>query len=456
MAMASALGVGALFAACGGTDEPSPAATPPPPPPPAEQFTGELRVIGLGVDLIEPIRQLGERDLGFGLVFDVTDTVTLEQKVLTQPESFDVWSGYQHQYDKLWASDNFQPVDRSRITRWNQVSNIHRQGKLDLASTVCIFGDGDAPFRTLYVDPDRSGAWPSSKEAPPELQGEFIQWVGEDALATVGEEPPLTKGVPQNFNMDSVGYNGDVIQLEPTEISWGELFNEQWRGKVALVNEPGVDMQDAGNAAQALGLMEFGTLGNMTKQEIDGLTQIMIEFKKDGHFRAFWSTFDESVSLMSSGEVVIESMWSPAVALLVTLGINVRYAAPIEGFRGWASQQGIPAHVTDPMKLQAVYDYLNWWHSGEPGAIMMRQGYYNAVQEPSRAFVEPEEWDFWIEGQPAAKDLPGITGNVGDIKAGTIRDGGSFSDRSCRYSSWNSFFTETEHQVARWSEFLSA
>ena len=32
MAMASALGLGALFAACGGTDEPSPAATPPPPP----------------------------------------------------------------------------------------------------------------------------------------------------------------------------------------------------------------------------------------------------------------------------------------------------------------------------------------------------------------------------------------------------------------------------------------
>ena len=72
MAMASALGLGALFAACGGTDEPSPAPTPPPPPPPpppAEQFTGALRVIGLGVDLIEPIRQLGERDLGFGLVF---------------------------------------------------------------------------------------------------------------------------------------------------------------------------------------------------------------------------------------------------------------------------------------------------------------------------------------------------------------------------------------------------
>ena len=39
----------------------------------------------------------------------------------------------------------------------------------------------------------------------------------------------------------------------------------------------------------------------------------MTEFKKNGQFRAFWKTFDESVNLMASGEVVIQSMWSPAV-----------------------------------------------------------------------------------------------------------------------------------------------
>jgi Spermidine/putrescine-binding periplasmic protein len=39
----------------------------------------------------------------------------------------------------------------------------------------------------------------------------------------------------------------------------------------------------------------------------------MIGMKKGGHFRSFWSTFDQSVNLMASGEVVIQSMWSPAV-----------------------------------------------------------------------------------------------------------------------------------------------
>jgi putative spermidine/putrescine transport system substrate-binding protein len=158
---------------------------------------------------------------------------------------------------------------------------------------------------------------------------------------------------------------------------------------------------------------------------------------------------------MASGEVVIESMWSPAVAFLVTQGVNVKYAAPPEGFRGWSGGQGIAAHVTDPSKLQAVYDYLNWWLSGEPGGMMMRQGYYNAVQEPTREFVEPGEWDFWIDGKPAAEDLPGITGQVGDVKAGTVRDGGSFLDRACHYSSWNSHPEAEEYMLTNWNSFIA-
>ena len=433
MATAAALGLGTLFAACGGddssaepaapapsddpapapapSDDPAPAPAPSddPAPPPAdfEPFTGTLNVTGLGVDLIDPIKEIAERDLGFTLAFDVTDTITSQQKILTQPESVDVWSGYCHEYDRIWPSGNLMPIATADITEWAKISNIHKVGKLDPASTVCTYGEGDAFFRQMYVDPDKSGTWQSSPEVIEELQGEAIQWVDEVTGETVGDEPPFIKGVPQNFNMDSIGYNQDVIPGEPETISWGELFNESYQGQVALLADPSIAYQDAGNAAKALGLMEFGTLGNMTREEIDGLTQILLELKGKGHFRALWTTFDESVNLMASGEVVIESMWSPAVALLVIQGVNVRYAAPPEGFRGWGALTGLPTHLQDdPAKLDAAMRYVNWWHSGEPGAIMMRQGYYNAVQENTRQFAEPEEWDFWFGGQPAAKDLP--------------------------------------------------
>ncbi len=127
--------------------------------------------------------------------------------------------------------------------------------------------------------------------------------------------------------MDSMGYNGEVIQLEPNEVNWDQLLNPEWRGRVAVLNDPSIGMQDIGNAAVAAGMMEFEDLGNMTQDEIDGLIKILLDLKGKDQFRAFWTTFDESVTLMQSGEVVIESMWSPAVALLQSSGHPTRYAA---------------------------------------------------------------------------------------------------------------------------------
>jgi putative spermidine/putrescine transport system substrate-binding protein len=475
MGMASALGLGALFAACGGDDgggtaappaeappaEAPPAEAPPAEAPPAEEapaFTGTIRVLGLGVDLADnlPIRDMAQTDLGFQLEFQVTDTVTMEQKAITQPDSFDVFSGYHYQQDRVFPPGSLQPIEIAKITNWSQVTNVFRQGKVDPASATCTYGDGDAPFRKLYLDPDGTGAWAVSPETPQEGDLVPVQWTDESTGQPNGDEPLFCTGVPGNYNMDAMGYNTDVIAKEPNEVSWAELFNQSYNGRVALLGDPGIAMQDAANAAVALGLMEFGSLGNMTKEEIDGIMTILGDLKSNGQFRAFWVDFNESVSLMASGEVVLESMWSPAVALLVAQGIPVKYAAPPEGFRGWSGGLFISSSVTDPSQLQACYDYINWWHSGPPAAIMMRQGYYNAVQETSREFVEPEEWDFWIDGKAAAKDLPGITGQVGDIKAGSVRDGGSYVDRACHYSSWNSHFAENEHQIQRWNEFLAA
>jgi putative spermidine/putrescine transport system substrate-binding protein len=70
---------------------------------------------------------------------------------------------------------------------------------------------------------------------------------------------------------------------------------------------------DAAMVMQSLGTMKYVDKGNMTRAEIDKTIAFLIETKKSGQFRAFWKTFDESVNLIASGRVVIQSMWSPAV-----------------------------------------------------------------------------------------------------------------------------------------------
>ncbi|MEK9971790.1 MAG: ABC transporter substrate-binding protein, partial [Ferrovibrio sp.] len=73
---------------------------------------------------------------------------------------------------------------------------------------------------------------------------------------------------------------------------------------------------------------------------------IMTAAKKSGQFRAFWKTFDESVNLMASGEVIIQSMWSPAVTAVKAKGIPCIYQPLAEGYRAWGGGLGIAKHLS--------------------------------------------------------------------------------------------------------------
>ena len=300
-----------------------------------------------------------------------------------------------------------------------------------------------------------------------------MQWINEASGKPYGGQPMprYIVGTPAHFNADSIGYNADVLQKQPNQVGWEELLNKKWKGRVALLKDPGIVMQDIGNALKALGIFKPKDMGNMTKAEIDRVVKIATTYKKAGQFRAYWANFNESVNLMASKEVVVESMWSPAVALLVAQGINVKYAAPPTGFRGWCSANGIAAHVaSDPAKLQACYDYLNWMYNGWLGATIMRQGYYigngatlrswiarsRRTSLPAASRSRPTSTTSGTTARPPQRDLPGITGKVGDIKKGSVRDGGSFGQRIGHYSSWNSYFTNSAYQIKRWNDFLSA
>ena len=440
----------------------------------SEKYSGTLRVISLGVEWPQGAQQAAEKALGVKFNIQAMSSTAQVQKSISDPTSFDIGGLYSYQMFQIWPTGNMAPVDSQKIKAWKDFYPLFSRGKLNPASKACTYGQGNAPFRALYVDPNGSTGLPGPAGVPTSNKkgnpaGQIVQWIDEKTGKPIGgkAQPRYNVGPVAHFNMDSMGYNGDEIKKAPNQMSWGELLNSKYKGRVALLADPGILTQDAGNAAQALGLMKFGSVGNMTKGEMDRLFKILTKYKKDGHFRAFWGTFNESVNLMASKEVVIESMWSPAVALLVAQGVNVRYAAPKEGFRGWASTQAIPTHVTkDAEKNQAVYDYLNWMYDGYLGANIMRQGYYIAngaklldwIKSPAgvAAKFDPAEYDYWYGGKAASKDLPGITGQVGDIKKGQVRDGGSFTTRACKYSSWNSYFTQNQYQVDKVNQFLSA
>jgi putative spermidine/putrescine transport system substrate-binding protein len=422
----------------------------------SDRFQGTLHVLGIGAGEFDEIARLAKRDLGFDVAFDITGGDAVVQRAITTPASFDVLAYYYQVYDLTWRYGALQPIDTGRITRWAQVNRLFKYGKVRPGDPRCTYGQGDAPFRRLYVD--SSGAYPAANGLLPGVKS-VVQWVDERTGKPYRglPEPRHVLAVPNYWGMDSIGYNARVIGRPPARVSWAQLLNARWKGRVALYEGSQVGLLDAANAAEPAGLMRFKDKGDMSRGEIDRLIKILIRLKKSGQFHGLWDerTVDRAVEFMLSGQVVVESMWATAVTALQAKGFPVRYAAPPEGYRGWAGGFGISSAVKDPARLQAAYDYINWWHSGPPGALTMRLGYYNAVQATSRRLVSPAEWNYWIAGKAAAGNLPGPFGDV-TIRKGQVRDGGSFQRRACRYACWNSAFREHAYQERRWNDFRTA
>lgn len=385
-----------------------------------------LRFIGTGAAQSKEIKAQAEKDLGFKIQLRALGTEENSQIAITQPKQYDIFDGEYFSLPLVFPSGNLQPLEVKKIKNWDKIVSYFTTGKFADGAKVNN-SQGTAPFKVMYVKGK------DSKEFSPTP----TDW------ATL---------IPFQYNADTLGYRPDLTGKKIE--SWAELLDPKFKGKTALLDIPSIGIMDAAMVLEAAGLMKFGDKGNMTKQELDQVTDTLIKLKKDGQFRAFWKNFDESVNLMASGEVAVQSMWSPAVTAVKARGINCVYAPLKEGYRGWGGGIGISRNL-EGIALDAAYEYLNWMLDGWMGGFLGRQGYYSAAPETARKFMKPEEWDFWYEGKPAAIDIVDPFGKKIESK-GAVRDGGSFKERFANIVCWNSVMQEQTYLVQKWNEFVAA
>jgi putative spermidine/putrescine transport system substrate-binding protein len=385
-----------------------------------------LRLIGTGVSQINEIRDQAQKDLGFKFDMRALSTEENNQIAISQPKQYDIFDGEYFSLPLVVPSGNLQAIDVKRITNFDKIAPFFTTGKFNGAKIESA--QGTSPIKVMYL----TGT--DSKEFAP----------SPTEFATL---------IPFQYNADTLGYRPDKVGGKKIE-SWAQLFDPAFKGQTSILDIPSIGIMDAAMVVEAAGLMTFADKGNMTKEEIDKVTDILKEQKKNGQFRAFWKTFDESVNLMASGEVVLQSMWSPAVTAVKAKGIDCIYAPLKEGYRAWGGGVGLSKNLSG-MQLDAAYEYINWLLDGWVGAFLGRQGYYSAVPENAKKFMKPEEWDFWYEGKAAAIDMVDPFGKTLE-KKGAKRDGGSFKERMGNVVVWNSTMKEQTYLVQKWNEFIAS
>lgn len=384
-----------------------------------------IRQVGPSYSVYPDIAAKASEDLGFTIETQGAGTDALMARVVTQPETVDIADLEFWALSKVWRSRQMHAIETGKIRNWDKVIPLFREGKNFDGSDASR--QGILPYEVQYTDGQGSDAFAS----------------GPTDYATI---------VPTIYNADTLGIRPDLIGRAID--SWAELLNPEFAGKTALLNIPQIGIMDAAMAIEARGDFVYGDKGNMTREEIDRTIEILIDAKRAGQFRAFWSSFDESVNLMASGEVIIQSMWSPAVTAVRTRGIEVSYAPLKEGYRGWGVGMGLMNHL-DGLKLEAAYEYLNWILDGWQGGFMAKTGYYSSVPETAKSNLSAAEQDFWYNGKPAAEDILDPFGSL-QGSTGLVRDGGSFEDRIGSIACWNTVMDEDRYMVRRWNEFISS
>jgi len=383
-----------------------------------------LRYLGTAVNQDKKIAEKFEADTGIKIQYIAVTTDDVTKRAVTAPNSFDLIDTEYFSLKKIIPTGNLQGMDTQRIKNADKITTLFTQG---MVAGKKVGDQGTAPKKVMYLEKPDSKTFASAPTRYMTL-------------------------IPTVYNADTLGIRPDLIK-RPID-SWKELLNPEFKGKAAILNIPSIGIMDAAMVVEAMGIHQYPDKGNMTKAEIDLTIKTLIEAKKAGQFRALWKDFNESVNLMASGEVVIQSMWSPAVTAVRTKGIECVFQPLKEGYRAWAAGFAVPRTLRGK-KLDAAYEFVNWFLDGWAGAYLNRQGYYSAVLETAKAQMAPYEWAYWMEGKPAEKDIMSPNGDL-LAKAGSVRDGGSYEQRMGGIACWNSIMDENNYMIQKWNEFVAA
>jgi spermidine/putrescine-binding protein len=172
--------------------------------------------------------------------------------------------------------------------------------------------------------------------------------------------------VPYISNADSMAYDYKALGFHPD--SWGVMFDSQFKGYVALQNDFGPTLTNMACYLKGSGQVEIENVGDMKPDEVKAVCQFLINYKKKGQFRTFWDGFQNGVSLLASGEVLMSSCWEP-VALVANKKSGdereILYGTMKEGHQLWNNvvmlSKGGRKRGADALFYKLANVYLSTW-----------------------------------------------------------------------------------------------
>ena len=156
---------------------------------------------------------------------------------------------------------------------------------------------------------------------------------GNFAADTIRNKNGEIVAVPYISNADSLAYNKAKVGADID--SWDALFDSQFKGYVSLQNEPGPTLSTTALYLKETGKQDIINPSDLSKSELKGVCEFLIDKKKKGQFKTFWKNFGNGVDLLVSEQVLVSSCWEPIAVIASKKGADIHYGTMKEGHQTW-------------------------------------------------------------------------------------------------------------------------
>ncbi|WP_371171643.1 ABC transporter substrate-binding protein [Aliiroseovarius sp. 2305UL8-7] len=211
-------------------------------------------------------------------------------------------------------------------------------------------------------------------------------------------------GLPCVVNADSIIFRKDKLGIVD---SYGVIFDPKLKGRVAMED---AWINSAIFTAMYLKESENAPIvepGNLTEDELGLVMEFLIKHKRDGQFRTFWNGWEQGVQLVANEEVDAMTGWEPIVLEGQKRGLDVAYAAPVEGYEGWGNNMLLHRGAVERGMSDAAHAFANWIYGG----------YYGAHLSQSRGYVVPcDNNTTYAEANPGDVDPAAVAGTVDHVR----------------------------------------
>lgn len=268
------------------------------------------------------------------------------------------WAGYD-MFPEVFAAFETATGIKVNFTGMGSQDEMLAQAKTGAATN----GDFDLCEPTI----DRLPNW---------VENDFVQAMDEAAIGAEGVEKSFLTGYvggklmasPSVWGSESLTVNTDEVKLEYGTASLGDLFDDQYAGKLVLRGHSGLAAAGRWLDTQPGALPFPFDEGYKDPEKMVAIWDKVLEFalSKRKNIAQFWSNENEAQGAFRTNGCVIGLNWDTSAAALAKEGLPIAYLQPKEGSFAWAQNFVM---LKGAKNVEQANAWLKWMNSPEGGAL---------------------------------------------------------------------------------------